>query len=253
MKHKQKTIQLQFSNMIVVFLLIGLLAGCTTASRPAPSTGTPARHVSLSEDQGWWRIRFRMDHADEEPHWERDLLIAHRIIAPILTAHAQQIHLWRFHRRSADDETGHQFSFLFYSKATQAQLINRQVMEVPLLSRMLDHQLVREVLVDQVDANARPNIEDTSDANWSPVMQVAWPHYIMGVSRMWLEMIDQLSMQTGTAGPLDLDQMIDHYSTINVEVTKIWQKEAYHALLHHLNAIYGYTPMIYWEKRLKAF
>lgn len=253
MKHEQKTIHIQVSTMIVVFFLIGLLAGCTTASRPAPSTGIATRHLSPSEGQGWWRIRFRMDRTNGKTHWERDLLIAHRIIAPILTTHGQRIDLWRFHRRAADDDTGHQFSFIFYSTAPHAQLINRQVMEASLLRSMMDHQLVREVLVDRVDDNTRPNIADTSDSNWSPVMQVAWPHYIMGVSRMWLEMIGQLSMQTGTADPIDLDQLIAHYTTVNAEVTKIWQQEAYHALLHHLNAIYGYTPMIYWEKRLKTF
>ena len=67
-------------------------------------------------------------------------------------------------------------------------------MEDPLKERLLANKLVREVLTDGVDDNARPDIEDTSDASWSPVMQVAWPHYIMGVSRMWLEMIDQLSV-----------------------------------------------------------
>jgi hypothetical protein len=33
----------------------------------------------------------------------------------------------------------------------------------------------------------------------------------------------------------------------------IWQQEGYHALLHHLNAIYGYEALVYWEKRWKSF
>ena len=194
-----------------------------------------------------------MDFVDGETHWERDLMIAHRIIAPILKNHDQGIVLWRFHRRAAKDDTGHQFSFIFYSGAEQAEAINRQVTDVPLLASMLSNQLVREVLVDRVDNNTRPNIADTSDSQWSPVMQAAWPYYIMGVSRMWLEMIDQFSKQMGIADPTDLGLLTAHYTAVNDEVTTIWQQESYHALFHHLNAIYGYRPMIYWEKRLKTF
>ena len=256
MKHKQKKIQIQTINLIALFFLLSLFAGCTTVSRPAPSAGIVPHHISnpVGEGQGWRRIRFRMDRSDDgQTRWERDLLIAHRIIAPILKTHGQAIHLWRFHRRSADDNTGHQFSFIFYSRPAKADLINRQVMEDPLLSNMISNQLVREVLVDRVDGNTRPDIGDTSDSNWSPVMQASWPYYIMGVCRMWLEMIDQFSLQIGVADTTPLDQLVAHYTTVNEEVTVIWQQEAYHALLHHLNAIYGYTPMIYWEKHFKTF
>ena len=95
-----------------------------------------------------------MDLADGQTRWERDLLIAHRIISPLLMTHGQEIQLWRFHRRSAEDETGHQFSFLFYTSAAQANLINRQVMEDPLKERLLANKLVHEVLTDGVDDNA---------------------------------------------------------------------------------------------------
>ena len=253
MKHEQKPIQIQTFNLIALFFLLGLLAGCATASQPAPVTGIAPHRLYPNEDLGWWRIRFRMDRANGQTRWERDLLIAHRIIAPILTTHGQTIHLWRFHRRSAEDDIGHQFSFLFYTIATEADLIYRRMLEGPLLARMMTDQLVREVLIDNVHDNTRPDIGDTSDSNWSPVMQVAWPYYIMGVSRMWLEMINQFSVEIGTTDPTRLDSLITHYTTVNAEVTKTWQEEAYHALLHHLNAIYGYRPMIYWEKRIKTF
>ena len=237
--------------VIAVFFWLGLFSGCATMPRSMPAP--ESQSASPAAGRGWRAIRFRMDRTDEQTHWERDLLIAHRIIAPVLKAHAQDIPLWRFHRRSAEDNTGHQFSFLFYTPATTATLINDAVMADPLLKQMMTRQWVGEVLVDRVDESPRPNIEDTSDPNWSPVMQVAWPHYIMGVSRMWLEMIDRISEKVGLASEADMDQLIDHYATIDSEVSQIWRQEAYHALLHHLNAIYGYRPMIYWEKRTKTF
>jgi hypothetical protein len=251
MKHERKSIQVQPFELIVVFILFGLLAGCAATSPPIQLTGS--HRVAPSENQGWRAIRFRMDRANGKTRWERDVLIAHRIVAPILMTHGQDIPLWRFHRRSAEDIAGHQFSFLFYTGAKEADLINRQIMADPLLARLMTNKLVRGVLIDGVEDDTRPAIGATSDPKWSPVMQVVWPFYIMGVSRMWLELINQISAEIGIADDASLDRVIDHYRTVNDDVSQIWQQEGYHALLHHLNAIYGYIPLVYWEKRIKTF
>jgi hypothetical protein len=49
-----------------------------------------------------------MQRLDGQTRWENDLLIAHQIAAPLLKARRIEIDLWRFHRRSAEDNTGHQ-------------------------------------------------------------------------------------------------------------------------------------------------
>jgi hypothetical protein len=113
-------------------------------------------------------------------------------------------------------------------------------MDAPLVKGMLADGVIQDVITDAVDHNDRPNVGDTSDPTWSPVMKNAWPHYIMGVSRMWLEMIDAVSQERGIAKDPTLVQLLAHYERVNDEVTHIWQQEGYHALLHHLNAIYGY-------------
>lgn len=194
-----------------------------------------------------------MDRPAEKTRWEKDLLIAHQVTSPLIRAHDGDIELWRFHRRSADDETGHQFSFLFYTTAAVADRINQAVMDAPLVKGMLAEGVIQDVITDAVDHNDRPNVGDTSDPTWSPVMMDAWPHYIMGVSRMWLEMINAVSQELGIAKDPTLVQLLAHYERVNDEVTQIWQQEGYHALLHHLNAIYGYSALVYWEKRLKSF
>ena len=198
-----------------------------------------------------------MDRPDEQTQWPADLLIAHRIVNPLLTDFQADIDLWRFHRRSADDDTGHQFSFIFYARAEVADRINRAVAGDPLVARMRTTGLVRDVHYATVDRNQRPDLGDTSDPSWSPTMKDNWPHYIMGVSRMWLGMIDQISRQvsvdSGAIDHLPVAQQLAHYEKVDAQITLVWQQEGYHALLHHLNAIYGYGPMVYWEKRWKSF
>jgi hypothetical protein len=194
-----------------------------------------------------------MDRPTENTQWERDLLIAHRIAGPLIRTYAGDIDLWRFHRRSGDDTTGHQFSFLFFSSAAVADRINQGVMADPLVKRMLSAGVINNVQADTVDQNHRPNVGDTSDPNWSPVMQTTWPYFILGVSRMWLEMIDQISQDIDIVDNPTLETLLKHYSKVNDEVTHIWQQEGYHALLHHLNAVFGYKAMVFWEKRWQSF
>ncbi len=209
--------------------------------------------VPVPDGYGWWVVRFRMDRPENKTRWERDLLIAHRITAPLIRAYRADIELWRFHRRSAEDLKGHQFSFLFFASAETAERINRQITSDPLVEQLLSAGVVNRVLTDAVDHNDRQAVGDTSDPSWSAVMQSSWPFYIMGVSRMWLEMIDQVSKKIGLMDAPTFERLLNHYETVNDEVTHIWQNESYHALLHHLNAIFGYEAMIFHEKSWKAF
>ena len=244
------TLQLLYCAAVVY-----LTTGCASTSSmprlgpPQPVTLAP----NIDAGDGWWPIRFRMDRPDEKTRWERDLLIAHRIAAPLIKAHHGNIDLWRFHRRAAKDKTGHQFSLWFYASAKTADTINQQIKSDPLVEQLLDSGIVREVITVTNDYSRRPKYGDTSDPQWSAVMRDNWPHYIMGVSRMWLGMIDQISQNIGEVDGLSLEELLNHYQQVNQKITQIWQQESYHALLHHLNAIYGYEAMVYWEKRWKSF
>ena len=232
---------------------IWLTMGCAASITPIPASLTPLAEAPAPQDRGWWFVRFRMDRPAEETRWERDLLIAHRVASPLINAHEAAIDMWRFHRRSAEDETGHQFSFLFFTSAEVADTINQMVVDDPLVKRMLADGVIQEVITDAVDQNDHPNVGDTSDPKWSPVMQNTWPYFIMGVSRMWLGMIDQLSRERESAADATIDEMLEHYAQVNDAINHVWQQEGYHALLHHLNAIYGYEALVYWEKRWKSF
>ena len=88
---------------------------------------------------------------------------------------------------------------------------NRQmILNDPLEKRMLSDGAVREVTTDALDHNDHPNAGDTSDPKWSPVMGNTWLHYIMGVSSMWLGMIEQVSQEIGIADDPTLGQLVEH-------------------------------------------
>ena len=216
---------------------------------PAP----PEIRTPQPESKGWRSIRFQIHRQGDDVLWETDLLIAHRIVTPVLFDHLSEIDLWRFHRRAGNDDTGHQFSFIFYTTAAVADKVNDRVASDPIVEQLLSAGVLRKVLTAKTDRNDRPEIGNTSDPKWSTVVKDNWPYYIMGVSRMWLGMVDQVSRDIGTTDGLSQDLLSAHYKKVNEQVTNIWQQEGYHALLHHLNAIYGYEALVYWEKRWKSF
>jgi hypothetical protein len=243
---------------LVGFLLLigfaGMAAGCAATTEPiGPVSDVPQLSPHLSNENGWWAVRFKMDRPGGDTRWEKDLLIAHRVIAPLILAYRNDIELWRFHRRSAGDATGHQFSFLFFASAETAGHIYRRVHADPLVEGLLSSQMVAAVLTDPLDQNRHPTVGGVSDPNWSTVMQDNWPYYIMGVSRMWLGMIDQIAREIGVEEETTDENLLAYYEKVNEGVTRIWQSESYHALLHHLNAIFGYEAMIFHEKSWKSF
>ncbi len=114
--------------------------------------------------------------------------------------------------------------------------------------------LVDDIIYDDPTKLTRPNIEDTSDKNWSAAIQKAWPYYIMGVSQMWLELIGQLADEKMQSNPpISMKEIESFYGQVDETMTNLWQKQGRHAFMHHLNALFGYKPLIYWEKRSLTF
>ena len=100
----------------------------------------------------------------------------------------------------------------------------------------------------------RPNIEDTSDPKWPDSIQNTWPYYITGVSRMWLNLVAEIADKDLEDDPPASQEEIDaFYRQVEESVTELWQNKGRHAFMHHLNAIFRYEPMIYYEKRFMNF
>jgi hypothetical protein len=152
------------------------------------------------------------------------------------------------------DETGHQFSFIFYASAETAYLIFNQIRANELLVEMRYAGVINEDRYDNPEHNTRPRIEDTSDAGWPEAIQKSWPYYIMGASQMWLNLIRETVADMPRAySSLSLNENEQHYKKVAAIVDDLWEKEAQHALLHHLGALFGYKPIFFHEKRMLKF
>jgi len=246
-------------SLIVWLAVSATLSGCATveplSSSDMPSSITDQRPVQPPNGNGWWQARFRIKFDEEkEPLWHVDLLLAHGVIAPVLQELEDDIDLWRFHRRAVQDEGGHQFSLLIFSSPETAANVFTAIKASSLLKKMKYAGMVEDEIYDDTSEIRKPDMKDTSDANWSLTTQKTWPYYIMGISRMWLAMIEEIVRQNPVPENFtSIDQLEDYYRGINEAINRIWHEEGSHAFLHHLRALFGYEPVVIYEQRVLRF
>ena len=230
----------------MIFLILMVTYGCggpKHAVGPGTSHNYP-HEMKFLEDAFWWKCRFKIVWPDgERPDGAVDLLLAHAVVAPVLSQFGDKISFWRFHRRAARDAAGHQFSFLFYGSPATASSVFGALEKSEVLQKAVTARIVQKTILDDPASPRRPGIGDTSDPNWSPEIQRRWPAFIMGVSAFWLGLIIE-TLPPSQELSEDVRQKLSAYRHAGNEITKKWRNEGQHALLHHLNAVFGYEPML---------
>jgi hypothetical protein len=166
-------------------------------------------------------------------------LIGGEVIAPIFDKYYQDVHIWRIHRRASRVGGGHVFSFIFYSTAQGAQRIYTAIENDTVVKSLLQSGRLTKVTTDDVTRIIRPDLEDTSDNNWPELVQKTWPAMAMGASRMWLDLVSELASHQSSIDDIDA-----RYKKVQSDITLLWREEGQHAILHHLNAIYAYQPLL---------
>ncbi len=235
---------IKYLQLLIFLYLLYAVSGCAIK----PPTVSEQVNLDLPADLNqhgqyyWWYARFRINWPENtRPDFSIDTLIADAVIEPILMEHQNNISLWRFHRRANRDNTGHQFSFIFYSSRTTAEKIFNKIKNDQITKKLLTQNIVKNVVTDNPENNIRSQLKDTSDKNWSSTLQTAWPVFIMGVSATWLQLINQQINQSSIND--ELDELLITYRDVNQKVNSIWHKEGQHAFFHHLNALFGYEPI----------
>jgi hypothetical protein len=120
-------------------------------------------------------------------------------------------------------------------------------------------EMTKEGLVDKVECEGFPAgtehlVEATSDPSWSPAIQRTWPYFIMGISEMWLRLVDEHARSLAASPPpATLAHVVAFYETVNRSVSLAWGTEGEHAFLHHLNAVFGYEPIRITERKAYRF
>jgi len=219
--------------------------GCAVAPVPGSVAGGAAAETDASRGvPQWWYARFRIRWPDgDDPAWHVDALLADCVVRPALLLQQSAIPLWRFHRRAIRDAAGHQFSFVFYANRRAGAGISEMLRSDTLLRALQENGIVLEWNLDAPAPGDRAGLADASDDNWPRALQIAWPHYLMGASATWLGLLAEVRGPDPQPRP-DVDSLLQRYRGINEAVSLIWRAQGQHAFLHHLNALFGYEPLL---------
>jgi len=129
---------------------------------------------------------------------------------------------------------------LCYTEDENAALIQENLFNHPSVVFLEQNN----ILLNKLNDSPGSNIEATSDTNWPIELQKSWPYYIMGVSEMLLNMIEQLKKLEAEFDNNDIKSIESHYTELNNKLNSVWRNDGSHAFLHHINALFSYSPII---------
>lgn len=229
---------------VAIFSL--LIGACSSTGLPVAETGSP---ILLRDDASRWHIwRFRFARSDDG--WVNtylDGMLADQLLFDAVTDHADRIELWRFHRRWANDSTGHQFSLMVFAPADVGRSITTRLTRAPLLKTLTAQGYLVQWRIDPPGAAQVLRADATSDPLWSAEIQREWPHFIMGVSRFWGGLVRSEARRFAEL-PLH-----ERYREADSALADFWLHDARHTLLHHLNALFGYRALLDRNGSLRRF
>ena len=203
----------------------------------------------------WHHNQFRMQWPENEPpKWWIDLFIVDTLIREVISNYRNEIRLWRFHRRAARDNSGHQLTLLCYTTQQCSVSIDNVIQESDEFGILRHHDLLKEY----IPKDGGSNIEDSSDENWPLEIQKSWPYFIVGVSEMLLELIDLIKRDTveSLRLPPSIEALTDIerlYLKVNERLNVLWRQQGSHAYFHHMNALFGYARLLARPRDFAAF
>jgi hypothetical protein len=195
----------------------------------------------------WYTIGFKIKWDKiSSPNFVVDLFIIDLLINPAVKNFKSDLILWRFHRRAARDDAGHELKFIFYTSSKIAEQVFNYIRSNDFYDIIINNYTETtgvnlSVYNKEVDSC---KIEATSDSAWPLEIQKTWPYYIMGVCDMFINFIEEIKKSKDIKiDKNNLKQTESSYKEIEQEITKQWFGYGQHAFLHHLGAIFAYNPI----------
>ncbi|MCK4788025.1 MAG: hypothetical protein KAV87_30005 [Desulfobacteraceae bacterium] len=199
----------------------------------------------------WYVIIFRIKMLNSKHKYRRinqtdspiHSLIANEIFAPMIEKFQEDIRVWRFHRSFHSAKDSHPFRLKFYAVDGMQSKITKYVKSHTLYQKLKKEDLLylkpgKDVICEKLTTDTA--IKDDNDPQWSDEIKEIWPYYIHGVSRAWLRMIQVFADKEKSLPQSSFEENLDFYDRINRLIEQQWVKWGLHAMLHHLNAVFGY-------------
>jgi len=203
----------------------------------------------------WWQIWFKIKQPPAEKgvaYPFNDLIIAHRILQPIINNYNQKLDSWHFHRRWKNDETGHLFNFFIKSEEMVKDTIFDEIEESKTLKILKDNGLVQETGCYE----KLPNQNGLYVwGEWPQSINRNFPLFVHSLSKLWLDMIDEIQnfVPTKSLDPENIDQLQVFYQQIEANLNNEWLYRGAQFTYHYVSGIFGYSPTLISPDKMRGF
>lgn len=255
----------QTSRTLLVFVFLiasAFFSGCAvTTQKQLISKPIEPKHININKPvgqidkvkKGWWQVGFHRDYENgDEVQWQYDTYAALKIIKPVID-NVSDIDPWRFHRRAIQDNSGHKFSFIFYATRKVGEKVYKEIATHPAVKQLLANGHITRLSFYDINKELREDIKSRSDDNWPVELQETWPYFIMGASQTWLGLVERYYNEMEVDADAGLEEQLEAFEQVNIELNKLWKYNGSHAFLHHLNALFAYQELYILERRLGNF
>lgn len=196
----------------------------------------------------WYSFNFNIVWPEgESPKTWIDVFITDTIVRDVVRKKKSEIAFWRVHRRRKRDEHGHELSFDCCAEKNTGESIRDTILLNPAYRLLTANELLS---AGNVTLQERGQAIDTltRDEPWPPELQRAWPYFILGVSQMYLDLMQHIKAQipnfpAADLSNIDIEEIARSYTVLDKELACIWQQFGSHAFLHHLSAAFGYNAI----------
>lgn len=189
----------------------------------------------------WYSFSFNISwDRNQEPKTWIDIFIIDTIVREVISQKKSEIVFWRMHRRWFVDEHGHELTFDCFTNEEASNEIERLIKDSDAFKVLQKNKLLVEVL-ERIPGGAE--IHGLTDKeSWPECLKKSWTYYINGCCEMFLRLIENI--KGGESVPTDIQNAEQFYIKVNNELIRIWQSFGCNAFFHHLNAIFGYQPLL---------
>jgi hypothetical protein len=196
----------------------------------------------------WHSFNFRISwQRDQAAKWWVDILILDCVVRPVVSDGMLHGELWRVHRRAANDSSGHEFTFDCFTTSDTAKGIDAAIQAGRTFSFLRSQGLLVEPNGYCMKEEAR-TVSSISLQTWPAGLREAWPLYINGVCRAFLQLVESqkttvLDFPNIDAPDVDAQSIERSYQDLNRQLNDVWRDHGGDAFLHQMNAVFAYQPL----------
>jgi len=206
-------------------------------------------------DLKWWYLAFKIkqpppDKGVAYPYI--DLLLAHKVVKPLIDKYSMDLKSWHFHRRWKLDDVGHLFCFYFRCENSIKDRMSHEIENNTSTRILKDLNIILSIECNEKE----PNKKDIYTwGEWPKSVNINFPLFVHSISKMWLDLIDEIKdfIPVSSPEPETFEELQIFYQQIEANLNNEWLYRGAQFTYHHVSGVFGYSPTMISPDKIRGY